>query len=91
MIENPAYAFCSLGTWTPPNSKKQASEITHPIRRRRRSFGGTSPTHSMPRRVAKQVFQRCGDQIHIEPSDPEPRASELISGESNTLFETLRS
>jgi hypothetical protein len=45
----------------------------------------------MPHRVAKQVFQRCGDQIHFEPSDPEPRASELISGESNALFDTLRS
>jgi hypothetical protein len=45
----------------------------------------------MPHRVAKQVCQRCGDQIDIEPSDPEPRASKLISGESNAVFDKLRS
>jgi hypothetical protein len=45
----------------------------------------------MPHGVAKQVFQRCGEQIHIEPSDPEPRASELISSESNAVFDNLKS
>ena len=47
-IENPAYAFCSLGTWTPANSKKQASEITQAARRWRASFGRTPRTQSMP-------------------------------------------
>ena len=47
-IENPAYAFCSLGTWTPANSKKQASEITQVARRWRASFGRTPRTQSTP-------------------------------------------
>lgn len=47
-IQNSAYAFWLFRTWTPPNSKKQASEITQVTRRGRRSFRRTSPTLSMP-------------------------------------------
>jgi hypothetical protein len=45
-IQNSARAFWLLGTWTPSNSRKQASEITQATRGWRRSFGRTSRTHS---------------------------------------------
>jgi hypothetical protein len=57
-IENPAYAFCSLGTWTPANSKKHASEITQTTRRWRASFGRTPANAVDAYGATKQVFQR---------------------------------
>ena len=75
-IQNSAYAFWLFGTWTPPNSKKQASEITQATRRGRRRFRRTSRTHSMPieqpsRSASCYAFLRsCDDQIHIEPWAP---------------------
>jgi hypothetical protein len=56
-IQNSVYAFWLLGAWTPPNSKKQASETTQAARRRRLRFGRTPPTRSMPHGVAEQVCQ----------------------------------
>jgi hypothetical protein len=86
-IQNSAYAVWLLGTWTPPNSKKQASEFTQTARRERRSFGRKSRTHSMPTErpsgsASCYAFLRsCDDQIRIEPLGPRPRASELTSCE----------
>ena len=56
-IQNSVYAFWLLGAWTPPNSKKQASETTQAARQRRLRFGRTPPTRSMPHGVAEQVCQ----------------------------------
>ncbi len=75
-IQNSAYAFWLFRTWTPPNSKKQASEITQATRRGRRSFQRTSPTLSMPieqpsRSASCYAFlHSCDDQTHIEPWAP---------------------
>jgi hypothetical protein len=89
-IQNLANAFRQLATWTLAKSKTQAPENTQATRRRRPSFGRTPRTHSIPRGVTKQACQlpddaflrRYDDQIHNEPSGPEPRASEPISGET---------
>ena len=91
-IENPAYAFCSLGTWTPANPKKQASEITQATRRWPRQLRTDAANAIDGRRerpsagLSASVLSSAGvtiNQIHIEPSAPKPRASELISSESN--------
>ncbi len=75
-----------LGRWRSRRHKRRKI-----LRPRRPSFRQTPRTHSMPRGVPKRpcrlpdnAFLRMGydDQIHNDPSGPEPRRSERISGET---------
>ena len=63
-IENPAYAFCSLGTWTPANPKKQASEITQATRR------WPAPASDECRRTQSMAVGSDQAQVSQRPSFP---------------------